>query len=714
MARFCSAGVSESKETTKGKSFQCAVLFSCFFVFPSVSVATNHYVWCGATGAGTGADFNNAYRDLPASLLRGDTYYIAGSTACSYGYHAFKDPVNGTSVISIIKATAANSGLVAGWQPGFGSNPAMWLTPAKTPANNLSFWYITSGYYTFDGQYGTGFAGGPDVPGLSSPLSAVGSGNYVSGYGFYLESWNDGLDFIQLDGSSPPETLSGITVSHTEANGICETTNSAIPQCNNAPALVNGASFLFTRGRPSSSGDTVYSDIALQNSYGHDIKNGYMGLNSVNGVLVDHDQFSRAGFTPASHGNGIGIGNSNNSFPILALYEFGNLVIAVLNSVPSNWPIGSPIAVYDVTPTGHTGNFTAFLIGGNTVIYFNPITGLEEVVGQGHMTFGFVQQNITVSNTNWQDVCGTSVITNMNGALTNLLVYGNTFSQTTLTESFDGSTMWRCNGNGQIGDLGNNGFGAIASGVKIYNNTFANASTTGVSGVEYNNSQSTGIDQENNLVWGSQNVRFMNAADNPGNVDSSNTVIDSTLNFAWTGCKNPEITGDYCINTSGVTINSASSRTSNVVDLHVNSGLTYNSGDGLVVIGSNSGGPSFACGLDTVFPFPPATKISSTEATYNLVGPNIAPGTCENGYGDVFDSAGAMMPFVSLVAPFNFELISDTADPHLNDGVNTNSLLPENGIDMNGVVRGANGNWDRGALQSTGALPVSNLKTTAH
>jgi hypothetical protein len=49
-------------------------------------------------------------------------------------------------------------------------------------------------------------------------------------------------------------------------------------------------------------------------------------------------------------------------------------------------------------------------------------------------------------------------------------------------------------------------------------------------------------------------------------------------------------------------------------------------------------------------------------------------------------------------------------------GTNTHALVPGNDVDMNGVSRGANGTWDRGALQISSAPPKTptNLTATPH
>src|SRR5437660_743643 len=126
---------------------------------PKISLAANHYVWCGATGARTGLDFVNATTDLPASLVRGDAYAVAGSLTCNYTYHTFSDAESGTSVITIRKAQASADSGVTGWQASFAAAPAKWTentdADPERVTGHLPFWSICRSYYTFDGITGS-------------------------------------------------------------------------------------------------------------------------------------------------------------------------------------------------------------------------------------------------------------------------------------------------------------------------------------------------------------------------------------------------------------------------------------------------------------------------------------------------------------------------------------------------------------------------------
>lgn len=127
----------------------------------------NCYVRSGATGAATGADWNNAYTALPATLTRGTTYYIAGGT---YPGYTANTPASGTTAITIQAATVASHGTSTGWSSSYATDAG---GPGTNPATfgpwqfTTSYWQVTgAGTYTGIGcgntdptGYGAGGAG---------------------------------------------------------------------------------------------------------------------------------------------------------------------------------------------------------------------------------------------------------------------------------------------------------------------------------------------------------------------------------------------------------------------------------------------------------------------------------------------------------------------------------------------------------------------------
>src|SRR5687767_4517693 len=82
--------------------------------------AANHYIRAGAAGSVPCSDWTsaNACNALPATLVRGDTYYIAGG---NYAGYTFDDAAVGTTTITIKHATINDHGTATGWNDAFAS-----------------------------------------------------------------------------------------------------------------------------------------------------------------------------------------------------------------------------------------------------------------------------------------------------------------------------------------------------------------------------------------------------------------------------------------------------------------------------------------------------------------------------------------------------------------------------------------------------------------
>lgn len=87
----------------------------------------------------TGLNWSQAWRQLPATLERGATYYLAGG---SYSTLSVSNTPSGTELITIKKATTHDHGTNTGWQSTFGTTEAVF--PGST--------FINTSYVTLDGQ----------------------------------------------------------------------------------------------------------------------------------------------------------------------------------------------------------------------------------------------------------------------------------------------------------------------------------------------------------------------------------------------------------------------------------------------------------------------------------------------------------------------------------------------------------------------------------
>jgi hypothetical protein len=102
-----------------------------------VDPSSNHYILDGETG--DGSSWDNALDSLPATLVRGDTYYIGDGT---YGAYRYDDSESSGAYIYIKKATASDHGTDVGWSSNYGDGQAT-FTGTQT---------FTKGYYEINGN----------------------------------------------------------------------------------------------------------------------------------------------------------------------------------------------------------------------------------------------------------------------------------------------------------------------------------------------------------------------------------------------------------------------------------------------------------------------------------------------------------------------------------------------------------------------------------
>jgi hypothetical protein len=126
------------------KSLRSLALVLIIFVLTGVNAwGVCHTVRAGATGNGSGSDWANAMTQLPAFLVRGDTYYLAGGT---YPTPTLQDanPANGT--ITIRFAASADHCTSVGWDTRYSRSQAVFTT-----ALNSNPFAIYADNYVIDG-----------------------------------------------------------------------------------------------------------------------------------------------------------------------------------------------------------------------------------------------------------------------------------------------------------------------------------------------------------------------------------------------------------------------------------------------------------------------------------------------------------------------------------------------------------------------------------
>lgn len=225
-------------------------------------VSTNHYIRSNATGLNNGSDWTNAYITLPATLIRGDVYYMADG---DYPTYKVDDAISGISVITIKKAIIADHGTDTGWDNTFGDGQAVFAAP---------FNIITS-FVVFDGVAGSG----------SDPTS----------YGFKLTATNCAVDNNSMLGMPPMGyyalSFSDITVSHI--------------------SLIHCGSGYDTEQRGIYSFSTSVSNMKVTHTYVKDASTNML-LKWINGE-ISHNYFAGNWSSAYSHGQQIDfVGPSSN------------------------------------------------------------------------------------------------------------------------------------------------------------------------------------------------------------------------------------------------------------------------------------------------------------------------------------------------------------------------------------------------------------------
>jgi hypothetical protein len=285
-----------------------AVLFA---LSSGTAWAADHFVRPGATGTGSGDDWTNAYTNLPASLTRGDRYFLADGT---YGSRTFSDANSGSAIITIVKATPAAHGTDVGWSDTFGDGQAA-----------FTHWNIYTDFYVFDGaqrnsdwylgtlsQYGIKVAG-------SSPVrldNAAGTGG-------------DNLTFQFID--------------------------------------IQGG------GRDTGAGDDVIygltgnSNVTFRNCALHDSdRTIFLMRGNWQNLTVDRSYMARNTSTPAIHGELLSMTSSTNvtwSYNVMEDIE-GTAFIAGLNGgTASNWNIYGNVAFHSAAYVADTGRKAGHNVG---------------------------------------------------------------------------------------------------------------------------------------------------------------------------------------------------------------------------------------------------------------------------------------------------------------------------------------------------------------
>lgn len=297
--------------------------------FAPVCWAANVYVRAG--GGGNGSDWANAAPRLPATLVRGNTYYVACGTYPSY---RFETPVSGTILITVKRATVADHGTDVGWQDSFGSGCQAVFSGQMV---------FASSNWVFDGQERT------------SP---------TSGHGFKINKKLAPNNNASLFISDPFTGCCGLVASNVTIRFVeIEGTGSKDDTFND-------------RGIQSNVSGT--QNIVIQYSYVHDLGESAILLREVKNMIIEHSWIARNNSSPAAHSEGISATSGIDNFTIRFNHfedNEGTAFIATPGSAGSTAPVNSNWYIYG-NVFFHTNNATnppSLLhggVGGGVILFF--------------------------------------------------------------------------------------------------------------------------------------------------------------------------------------------------------------------------------------------------------------------------------------------------------------------------------------------------------
>jgi hypothetical protein len=244
----------------KGKGVGARLVFVLTMtIFGAVTAeAQTYYVRQGA--GGTGSDWTNAYSSLPATLVRGATYYVA---AGSYAGYTFDDAVSGSTPITVRKATAGDHGTASGWQSAYG-NPAVFT-------GTLHF---RTSHVVVDGQ--------------------TRHADWRSGYGFSIDVSRAGGSYGVEVGIPFELAVSHITVRYVEIRGTGDRTDQ-----------YNDRGFITALGS---------SNVTISSSYIHDQGESNLHLFRTTNVTIEYTLIARNHSSPAQHAEGIAAPEGTSGF----------------------------------------------------------------------------------------------------------------------------------------------------------------------------------------------------------------------------------------------------------------------------------------------------------------------------------------------------------------------------------------------------------------
>ena len=376
-------------------------LLLTLLLFPGLANAANWYIRSGATGWDNGTNWTDAWTRLPATLNRGDTYYIADGI---YGGYTFDDAESGTTHIYVKKAIASDHGNETGWDSAYGDGQATF--------GRIQF---TTSYWEWNGQTRT---------------------TWKSGHGFKI--FQTGTYGIGVEA----QNIGNLTIKYTEV--YSQNPDSTGESC--------GGNIKISHG--------FHDNITISYNYSHTKRGNLMEMGGVDNGLYEYNYLEYNGSDAICHGQAIQEQSSDNMiirYNIIGDWE-GTGGIVVLSSGgasdSTNWDIyGNVFFRGDDNPKnrGDIDNGVIAVINNKSAvdwrIHNNTIINIYQNKASIQMKSGVDQahSNVVAYNNLWANSAGagldegtkcTNCESDYSYLMSNSSVYSENNSQ---TESWDAS-----------------------------------------------------------------------------------------------------------------------------------------------------------------------------------------------------------------------------------------------------------------------------------
>lgn len=562
-----------SSSVVNARIFGSIVLTLSALAAPSFAgqCETNGSCYITPAGAGgvTGVDWSNAYADFPASPTCGVSYYLAGG---SYDYTAktLSWTVNCASStrIYIYKAVAGGPGNpqnIAGWQASYGTLQAVFSQTTDPDAEkHYSFFFQfngTSGYITVDGV----------APASGTPTSTgtygivLRSANDLAGDFVSIGAPNVTVEHVEMDGTRTYPL--GVTITSCSGNGTTETVN-----------LANSVSGVWA------SGDLIdiYLDILNPNPQPP------LAPRAVPVTIVSGTQITVPNANSGTCTTGA------NSVAIL-----GFAGTAPFNLQPGATPGNVVISdnyLHDLTGGMQVVNCDTCSILRNYITNtVSTPTWHENAIDGPGFTNSPVGQNI------FRDINGTGFITptGFDYAFQNVSIYSNLFlcSQAADANAARPTVSPQCNTSNFLSD--DNGAAAMTN-ILVYGNTFVARSGAEACKIQYFNKNTTAT-IENNLIYCPALTLVLNAPTHDYNTaftqtnNNADTPGTHDFYYCWPSGGTCINSGNYIrYNFSDPFANDADSAmnfqlSSETVNPHLNDGVTLSAPYNLDLLGATRG-----------------------------------------------------------------------------------------------------------------------------